>query len=583
MERNTYKDGKLSKKQKELIAIGILVVINCESCMEWHIKQAACNLKYIICLFVFFVLCIDKAHTQFLQADISIYAEDTLTISAFRTGVTHTQYSLDPWGNQAAIDNARILLENSTCFQNQHIMAWGAGNPWPDSAVVDESDWEWESLDRRIDLIRETNGTPVITFCACPTWMHTPSKNGTTDWEAIETAPTPAHYNKFAHLCAGVARRYPDVEYFQVWNELKGFYLASENRWDYESYTLMYNIIYDSVKAVNGDAKIGGPYITMDSWSTDLISHPSELEGEYGVIDQRPLDVISYWLEHKHGAELLTVDGGTMNKDSIWITDAFTAAQKYVDIISWIRQQEWGSDTLPVWWCEWYSYPADNAQQDDLTLNNAVMASCMIETIKAGYANAMIWQPQGDSEGCSFPLGIWTDTQITGGGQPTLYYYTQKAFMDFFSKGAVIFNTASSTEDVSVFASEHNTLLVNHLDEPVYVTVNDDVSTILDAYEVQLSENFNQAKDKLSENEIIIFPNPASGYLTIVNAGNNNSEIICELYNSYGQHLKAYTVHEYLPGNKEIILNIDNLDPGIYLCRFKSGNTSFCKHIVKAE
>ena len=30
----------MSKLQKELIAIGISVVINCESCMEWHIKQA---------------------------------------------------------------------------------------------------------------------------------------------------------------------------------------------------------------------------------------------------------------------------------------------------------------------------------------------------------------------------------------------------------------------------------------------------------------------------------------------------------------------------------------------------------------
>jgi len=40
MERKTYKNGKLSKLQKELIAIGISVVINCESCMEWHIKQA---------------------------------------------------------------------------------------------------------------------------------------------------------------------------------------------------------------------------------------------------------------------------------------------------------------------------------------------------------------------------------------------------------------------------------------------------------------------------------------------------------------------------------------------------------------
>jgi AhpD family alkylhydroperoxidase len=40
MEHNTYKKGKLSKLQKEMIAIGISVVINCESCMEWHIKQA---------------------------------------------------------------------------------------------------------------------------------------------------------------------------------------------------------------------------------------------------------------------------------------------------------------------------------------------------------------------------------------------------------------------------------------------------------------------------------------------------------------------------------------------------------------
>ncbi|MCX6256229.1 MAG: carboxymuconolactone decarboxylase family protein [Bacteroidia bacterium] len=40
MEQNTYKDGKLSKLQKELIAIGISIVTDCESCMEWHIRQA---------------------------------------------------------------------------------------------------------------------------------------------------------------------------------------------------------------------------------------------------------------------------------------------------------------------------------------------------------------------------------------------------------------------------------------------------------------------------------------------------------------------------------------------------------------
>src|SRR5208283_413446 len=41
MEQATYKDGALPKKTKELIAIGISVQMNCESCMQWHIDQAA--------------------------------------------------------------------------------------------------------------------------------------------------------------------------------------------------------------------------------------------------------------------------------------------------------------------------------------------------------------------------------------------------------------------------------------------------------------------------------------------------------------------------------------------------------------
>lgn len=40
MEKQTYLDGALKKIYKELIAIGISIVINCESCMEWHIKES---------------------------------------------------------------------------------------------------------------------------------------------------------------------------------------------------------------------------------------------------------------------------------------------------------------------------------------------------------------------------------------------------------------------------------------------------------------------------------------------------------------------------------------------------------------
>lgn len=41
MERTAFSDGALAKKQKELIAVGISVVKDCESCMQWHIEQSA--------------------------------------------------------------------------------------------------------------------------------------------------------------------------------------------------------------------------------------------------------------------------------------------------------------------------------------------------------------------------------------------------------------------------------------------------------------------------------------------------------------------------------------------------------------
>lgn len=41
IEAATYADGALTKRHKELIAVSISVVIDCESCMEWHITQAA--------------------------------------------------------------------------------------------------------------------------------------------------------------------------------------------------------------------------------------------------------------------------------------------------------------------------------------------------------------------------------------------------------------------------------------------------------------------------------------------------------------------------------------------------------------
>ncbi len=40
MEEPIMSDRALSRKHKELIAVGISVTIDCESCMQWHIEKA---------------------------------------------------------------------------------------------------------------------------------------------------------------------------------------------------------------------------------------------------------------------------------------------------------------------------------------------------------------------------------------------------------------------------------------------------------------------------------------------------------------------------------------------------------------
>lgn len=40
MEKAAFASGALEKKFKEMIAIGISIAVNCESCMQWHIREA---------------------------------------------------------------------------------------------------------------------------------------------------------------------------------------------------------------------------------------------------------------------------------------------------------------------------------------------------------------------------------------------------------------------------------------------------------------------------------------------------------------------------------------------------------------
>jgi Glycosyl hydrolases family 39 len=380
----------------------------------------------------------------------------SLSTTALTVGVTHTQHSADLAGNPKALQAALDVLRATATLQNQHIMGWGALNPEPSPG-----DYRWESLDARMALIRRSGGTPVITLCCAPDWMKGGAE-GTTDWDALETAPVPAHYGDFAQLAAQVARRYPDVRYFQVWNELKGFYDPARNNWNIEAYTALYNQVYTAVKAARPDAMIGGPYVVIDSWApSENPDHESRVAGAWGVADQRSLDVLDYWLAHKQGADFVIVDGTTATKNDALTTDQFAATEKFAAVDEWLRQRT----GLPVWWAEWYVQPskASWSPQDQ----NATMTVGLIHMARSGASVALLWGPQGSNQTCRGCL--WSDTSQAGDGRPTPFAASMRSWIAAFPPGTRLVRTTSTSPAVWTLASADTLLLVNTA--PCRVTV----------------------------------------------------------------------------------------------------------------
>jgi hypothetical protein len=328
--------------------------------------------------------------------------------AGFSLGVTHTQYSIDDWGDDAALASAKRVLTATATYQNQHIFGWGALNPQPRPGVFD-----WASLDRRMALVDSTGGAPVITLCCAPDWMKG-GRAGETDWERLHVAPRPEHYRDFAALAVAVARRYPRVRHFLVWNEMKGFWDNARNRWNYEAYTELYNAVYDALKAAVPGVAVGGPYVVVDVWANPTAGgRPSTLVGGCGTVDRRSLDVLEYWLRNAHVADFVAVDGGTVTRDAGEVGSTTVRSAVFAAITRWVRDRT----DLPVWWSEFH-VGQSGAGEDAELVAGAVAATLHMVDQRA--AVALMWQPQRAPEegGADHSPALWTTTEHPGGGQP---------------------------------------------------------------------------------------------------------------------------------------------------------------------
>ncbi len=367
-----------------------------------------------------------------------------------------TQDTVAKGNNPQAVASAlRVLAGFKGSMMDQSIYGFGAQvNPEPTLGS-----YNLNSITPRLNMITTAGGKPVITLVQAPSWMHDGSGDPN-NLSSFATPPSPDHYKDFAALSAHIAQAYPQVKYFVVWSEMRGFYNNKTKTIDAANYTAMYNDVYTAIKAVRPDAQVGGPYATMTSYSTPQAgTTASTLHGDWGYIDPNAQTALSYWMSHKIGADFLAVDGATeiAKADNAALTDPLTASQKYAAVDQWIKSQT----NLPIWWMESHIAPSSGwSQQQGAAARIATLALMS----SSGASVGMQWQPQEQTVSVGGAQvwpdeGLWTSTLNPGGGQPTVLAQLLPKALAIISHPTTVVN--GQPTGVLVVKSSFGTLIVN--------------------------------------------------------------------------------------------------------------------------
>ncbi len=413
-------------------------------------------------------------------------ALDVVTVSVDRgapTGVfdmvvghTHTQRSLERDGDAAAIASGRALLSQAVDIQNQHLYGWGTLNPNPSPGVYD-----WGSLDRRVQLMRDTGGTPVITLCCAPDWM---TELGTETTTYANRPPTARHYADFADLARRAAERYPDVRHFVVWNEMKGFWNAGSGQWDYVAYTNMYNAVHDALKAVDPAIQVGGPYLVIESTG----SNPNG-----GWVTQMPVTrrnevVLEYWLEHGNGADFVAIDRKVKDYHD---TRRYSPAETMALTANFdtVARQVGDMTGLPVWFIEQHVV---GQRGGPVHFQAAGIASMLYHQLNGGAVATVGWKPEQAQPQGTVQENLFTSTQVAGGGQRLPTYWSYRFFNESFAPGTPRYDVTTSDPLVLALASDAATVVINQRPEPITIDL-DGTTHALDGYEVARFDAAGQA------------------------------------------------------------------------------------------
>jgi hypothetical protein len=423
-------------------------------------------------------------------------------VSKFDNGITQSGNSLlfhYADNNELTIKNNLNLLRDGAQYVNQFSMGNGVLDPWPNKDSAEPGNWD--TFDRNMNVIIETNRTPIITLSDAPWWMKGIHKDNTTtllteDEEWLPKASTARildnKIDAWLHLVEKIAERYMkapyNVRYFQVWDKLNGY---SNERGGYDflndqgdpsgsntnhGYTFLYNKTYTRLKETaeklrisTSEIKIGGPYAPILSDINEAtLKRPSSVKGPWGVVDEASLDVIEYWLKNNVGADFLTLSGDNLNRHDWNLYDDFASIDKFRTVTEYVKKLI-GSKDIPIWWTEWYITPTE--LEDTEEIQNTLAAYFATEEIKAGAATILSWNNFSERP------NLWS-SNTKGDSRSTKWYNTFKTLHEKFKAGTELYSQSGKSDDIEVLASKGTVLIINKKSYPLDIEMNSKTVTV---------------------------------------------------------------------------------------------------------
>lgn len=364
--------------------------------------------------------------------------------------IQNTLYSSDP----AVVERMLSVLAGSSAVTSVHTMAFGAPNPW----VCRDGPLDWSYLDWRMNQAERAGQEIIVTIGMTPTWMLAGGADCTTDWNRVEDAPLPEHFDSMAWYAGQVAARYQGrVAAYTLWNEYKGFWSTSLNRWRHEDITTLYNQVYAEVKAHDPAALMGGSYAPIRGKPSGSPGEPTPDDPAYlklssgKIADGRTMSAVLYFLEHARGHDFITLDGVNQHTD---------------EFMAWIRAK---GVTQPVVWMEFY---ADAPSDMGLDEARAMQADNMREALVSGASSMLIWQAQVGSDGFDYQ-SLWDSS-----GNPQPFAGMMKAFRAHFGPGTPLYAVSSSSTSVTAAASGTHVLIISRSASAQQVAVDGVVVTL---------------------------------------------------------------------------------------------------------